>query len=98
MPSHAPAKTSYHHGNLREELVRQGLAILEEQGLAALTMREIARRTGVTPTAPLHHFENKAALLAAMSTFGFRMLFEQRMRALKDQRDPRERLLSVMLA
>jgi AcrR family transcriptional regulator len=99
MPSHAtPAKTSYHHGNLREELVQQGLAILEEQGLAALTMREIARRTGVTATAPLHHFENKAALLAAMSTFGFRMLFEQRMRALKDQRDPRERLLSVMLS
>lgn len=92
------AKTAYHHGNLREELVTQGMAILESEGLGALTMREIARRLGVTQTAPLHHFENKTALLAAIATLGFRMLFDSRMEALKDQRDPHDRLMAVMLA
>lgn len=91
-------KTAYHHGNLREELVTQGLAIVESEGLGALTMREIARRLGVTQTAPLHHFENKTALLAAIATLGFRMLFDWRMEALKDQREPHDRLMSVMLA
>ena len=82
MASRQRAKTSYHHGNLREELVSQGLAILEEEGLPALTMREIARRIGVTQTAPLHHFEGKTGLLAAIAALGFRMLFDARMEAL----------------
>ena len=97
-PKRKPAKTSYHHGNLREELVSQGLAILENEGMPALTMREIARRIGVTQTAPLHHFEGKTGLLAAIAALGFRMLFDQRMAALKDQREPGDRLLAVMLA
>ncbi|HSV51773.1 MAG TPA: TetR/AcrR family transcriptional regulator [Burkholderiaceae bacterium] len=91
-------KTAYHHGNLRDELVLQGMAILESQGMAALSMREIARRAGVTQTAPLHHFEGKAGLLAAIAAMGFLQLFEHRMAALKDKRDPAERLMSVMLA
>lgn len=91
------AKTAYHHGNLRDEMVLQGMAILEEEGQAALSMREIARRIGVTQTAPLHHFD-KAGLLAAIAALGFRRLFEFRMEALKDKRDPRERLMTVMLA
>ncbi|MBI5276491.1 MAG: TetR/AcrR family transcriptional regulator [Burkholderiales bacterium] len=92
------AKTAYHHGNLREELVTQGLAMLESEGQAALTMREIARRTGVTQTAPLHHFEGKAGLLAAIAALGFRMLFDQRMQAMKDRRDPEDRLMAVLLS
>ena len=91
------AKSAYHHGNLRDEMVLQGMAILETEGQAALSMREIARRLGVTQTAPLHHFD-KAGLLAAIAALGFRRLFEFRMEALKDKRDPRERLMAVMLA
>jgi AcrR family transcriptional regulator len=91
-------KTAYHHGNLREELVTQGLAILESEGIAALTMREIARRLDVSATAPLHHFGGKTALLAAIAAQGFRLLFELRMAALKDQREPRDRLMAVLLA
>src|SRR5687768_1857546 len=99
MPAKKQAtKTAYHHGNLREELLTQGLAILESEGQAALTMREIARRLGVSQTAPLHHFESKTALLAAIATLGFRVLFDERMEALKDQRDPHDRLLAVMIA
>lgn len=91
-------KSSYHHGNLREELVSQGMLILEEEGLGSLTMREIARRLGVTQTAPLHHFESKAALLAAIAAMGFRMLFDHRMGALKDKRTPDDRLMAVLVA
>jgi AcrR family transcriptional regulator len=91
-------RSSYHHGNLREELVSQGMAIVETEGLGTLTMREIARRLGVTQTAPLHHFENKTALLAAIAAQGFRMLFDDRMAALKDKRDPEERLMAVLMA
>jgi AcrR family transcriptional regulator len=96
-PRKRAVKTTYHHGNLRDEMVLQGMAILETEGLAALSMREIARRLGVTQTAPLHHFD-KAGLLAAIAALGFRRLFEFRMEALKGKRDPRERLMAVMLA
>jgi AcrR family transcriptional regulator len=96
-PRKRAVKTAYHHGNLRDEMVLQGMDILETEGQAALSMREIARRLGVTQTAPLHHFD-KAGLLAAIAALGFRRLFEFRMEALKDKRDPRERLMAVMLA
>ena len=91
-------KSAYHHGNLREELLAQGMAIVEAEGLGSLTMREIAKRVGVTQTAPLHHFETKAALLAAIAAQGFRMLFDYRIGALKDKRTPGERLMAVLMA
>src|SRR4051812_23863532 len=94
----AASKTAYHHGNLREELVLHGMAILESEGLPALSMREIARRTGVTQTAPLHHFDGKTGLLAAIAAMGFRQLFEHRMQALQGRRGPEERLMAVMMA
>jgi len=91
-------KSAYHHGNLREELVTQGMAIVERDGLGSLTMRAIAERVGVTQTAPLHHFGNKSALLAAIAARGFRMLFDHRMNALRDKRTPEERLMAVLMA
>lgn len=91
-------KASYHHGNLREELVSLGKAIVETEGLGALTTREIARRLGVTQSAPLHHFEGKAGLLAAIAAAGFRDLFDHRMAALKGKHTPLERLMAVLLA
>lgn len=91
-------KSTYHHGNLREELLAQGMAIVEEQGLGALTMRELAKRVGVTQTAPLHHFESKAALLAAIAAQGFRLLFDHRIAAQKDKHKGEERLMAVLMA
>ena len=93
-----PARTSYHHGNLRDALVMRGIEILDAEGLAALSLRQAARDVGVSQTAPLHHFEGKSGYLAAIAAQGFRMMFEQRIRALRSLSDPRERLLSVMLA
>jgi AcrR family transcriptional regulator len=93
-----PARTSYHHGNLRDALVMRGIEILDTQGFDALSLRQAARDVGVSQAAPLHHFDSKIAYLAAIATQGFRIMFETRIRALRDLHDPRERLLSVMLA
>ena len=97
-PAQAPAHTAYHHGNLHDALVIRGIEILDTEGAAALSLRRAARDAGVSQTAPLHHFDGKVGYLAAIATHGFRMLFEERIRALRNKTDPRERLLGVMLA
>jgi AcrR family transcriptional regulator len=95
----APVRpASYHHGNLRDVLVQRGVEILDAEGLAALSLRRAARDVGVSQTAPLHHFDGKVAYLAAIATRGFQLMFEQRIAAMRQKSDPRERLLSVMLA
>lgn len=68
--------TSYHHGSLREALLDEGRRLLAEQGLAAVTVRELARRTGVSYAAPARHFPNREALLDAIADEGFEELTE----------------------
>jgi AcrR family transcriptional regulator len=72
--------TSYHHGDLRNALLREGRTLLEERGPAELSLREVARRTGVSVAAPSKHFEGKEALLAAIASEGFRELASERER------------------
>jgi len=67
----------YHHGNLREELLRAAVAAIEEDGPAAVSLRALARRVGVTHAAPTHHFGDKAGLLTAVAAEGFRLLAEE---------------------
>ena len=66
------AKAAYHHGNLRDALVEAAMELLETEGLAALSLRAVARRVGVSQTAPYRHFADKEALLAAVAAEGFR--------------------------
>ncbi len=61
----------YHHGALREALLREALGILREQGSARLSLRAVARRAGVSHTAPYRHFRDKAGLLQALADEGF---------------------------
>jgi AcrR family transcriptional regulator len=63
--------SSYHHGGLREALIRSAREILESEGYEALTLRAAARRAGVSQAAPYNHFDDKAALLAAIAALGF---------------------------
>ena len=71
------AKAGYHHGDLRAALIAAGLQILEEGAEpAALSLREAARRAGVSAMAPYRHFADKDALLVALATVGFEMLAE----------------------
>lgn len=70
----------YHHGDLPAALLRAALGVLAEQEAAGLTLREVARRAGVSAMAPYRHFPDKDALLAAVAGHGFREL-EARMQA-----------------
>jgi AcrR family transcriptional regulator len=56
----------YHHGHLRRALLDAALQVLTEQDLAGLTLRQVARRAGVSEAAPYHHFASKAALVEAL--------------------------------
>jgi AcrR family transcriptional regulator len=58
-------RDSYHHGDLRAALVEAALSLIAERGLGALSVAEVARRTGVSPAAPYRHFPTRQALLKA---------------------------------
>lgn len=91
-------KSSWHHGNLREEMVQRGLELVELRGAADLSLREVARLAGVSQTAPTHHFGDKDGLLAAIASEGFRRLMADRLAALKDGMTKEQRLRVVMRA
>lgn len=62
------AKSStYHHGNLREELLKAAMGILDESGIEAVTIRQVARKAGVGHSAPANHFADKRALLTQLA-------------------------------
>jgi AcrR family transcriptional regulator len=67
-------KAAYHHGDLRPALLRAAEEVVKKQGLEALTLRDVARRAGVSHTAPYRHFKDRKALLAALAEDGFRAL------------------------
>ena len=66
------SQRNYHHGDLRNTLIAQGVALLEEAGLAKLSLRAIAARAGVSHAAPKNHFANLRSLLTAMAAEGYR--------------------------
>ncbi|MEM9161950.1 MAG: TetR/AcrR family transcriptional regulator [Cyanobacteria bacterium P01_F01_bin.4] len=68
------AKTSYHHGNLRQSLIDGAIDLIGETGFDQLSLRQVARRVGVSHNAPYRHFADKEALLAAVSEEGFQGL------------------------
>ena len=68
------ASAKYRKGGLREALVAAALDLLGEGGIPALSLREAARRAGVSAMAPYRHFADREALLAAVATVGFERL------------------------
>ena len=67
-------RSSYHHGDLRCTLVEAAEHLLEAEGLASLSLREVAKLAGVSHSAPYRHFRSKAGLLEAVAEAGFRRL------------------------
>ncbi|MCK5787182.1 MAG: TetR/AcrR family transcriptional regulator [Candidatus Sabulitectum sp.] len=65
---------SYHHGNLREELIIEATGVLCEHGIDSITLRKLGKSLGVSKAASYRHFVNKAALLAAVAAEGFRKM------------------------
>ena len=69
-----PPTRSYHHGDLRQAVLTAALAVLGESGPAQLSLRDLARRAGVSHAAPAHHFGDKAGLLTAVAAQGYHLL------------------------
>jgi len=88
MARHKP----YHHGNLREALLEAAIRLIAEVGPTAFTLREVARRAGVSHNAPYRHFQDKDDLMAAVATQGFQELTEAMLKAVGQKSDARERL------
>jgi AcrR family transcriptional regulator len=68
------AKATYHHGDLRAACVRAAVELLEEGGQAALSLRAVARRAGVSAAAPYRHYADREALVSAVAAVGYREL------------------------
>ena len=67
---------SYHHGNLKEELIACACKLCERDGYTKLSIRSLAKESGVSQTAPYRHFKTKEALYASVATNGFKKLSE----------------------
>ncbi|MFC8866649.1 TetR/AcrR family transcriptional regulator [Streptomyces sp. NPDC057148] len=65
---------TYHHGDLRAACLRAARELLEEDGSAALSLRAVARRAGVSATAPYRHYADRDALVSAVAAEGYRDL------------------------
>jgi AcrR family transcriptional regulator len=92
-------KGKYHHGDLKNALIQAGSEILAKEGVGSLSLRKVAGRAGVSHSAPYAHFTDKQALIAAISTEGFRLLYE-RLQAASDANrvDPARMLSEVAYA
>ena len=92
-----PAGRSYHHGALRQALVEAAEAVIAERGVDGFSLRETARRAGVSPAAPGHHFKDARGLLTAVATQAFRE-FGDALETANSKSDRQERIRAQGLA
>ena len=90
----ASGSRPYHHGNLRPALISAAIGEIEESGPAAMSLRAVARRAGVTHAAATYHFGDRAGLLTAVAAEGYRLLAE----ALRAAQETRGSFLEVGVA
>jgi AcrR family transcriptional regulator len=93
-----PKRAGYHHGDLRRALLEASLTLVEESGIGALSLREVARKAGVSHNAPYHHFKDRSSLLAALADEGFTQLAAEMAAARAAAPDARTRLQACGLA
>ncbi|GAA3669105.1 TetR/AcrR family transcriptional regulator [Microbacterium marinilacus] len=67
----------YHHGDLRRALLDEAVRAISDSGVGALSLREVARRAGVSHAAPAHHFGDRRGLMTALAADGLRLLAEE---------------------
>jgi AcrR family transcriptional regulator len=90
-------RASYHHGALREALLKASLQLIEAEGIGAVSLRRVAREAGVSPGAPYHHFPDRASLLAALSAQGQQLLARE-LEAARDAASTPVRALTALIA
>jgi AcrR family transcriptional regulator len=98
MPRPQSHERPYHHGDLRRAIVKAALEILSETQSLDFSLRELARRAGVSHNAPYKHFADKRELLAAVSAAGFEMLTQRMAREIADHADARGQLFAMLRA
>ncbi|MEU9296751.1 TetR/AcrR family transcriptional regulator [Streptomyces sp. NPDC048266] len=81
------SRNTYHHGDLRQAVLAAALDVIAADGPGALSLRDLARRAGVSHAAPAHHFKDRTGLLTAVAAQGYELLAE----ALAAAPDLRER-------
>src|SRR3954447_4896272 len=96
MPKPPADERPYHHGDLRRAIVKAAVEILHETQSLEFSLRELARRAGVSHNAPYKHFADKSALLAAVSAAGFEMLTSRMAGEMARLRDPRQQLFGML--
>jgi AcrR family transcriptional regulator len=79
----AMASRPYHHGNLRTALLAEAERTLREEGIGQLSLRDLARQTGVSHAAPRRHFADRQALLDALAATGFVRLGDEMLAAIQ---------------
>jgi len=84
---------TYHHGDLKNALIKAGVEILAREGVGGLSLRKVAKQAGVSHAAPYSHFADKQALIAAISTEGFKQLYIQIEEILRSYREEPKNLL-----
>ena len=89
-------RESYHHGDLKRALVEEGVALLREEGPGALSLRAIAKRVGVSHTAPRNHFGSLRGLLSAIAAEGFHRHAEAMRDGVGAASDPEARLRAAV--
>jgi AcrR family transcriptional regulator len=94
----AEPEGDYHHGDLQEALIAASEAILADQGAEGFTLREAARRAGVSPAAPAHHFGNAPGLLTEVAIRGYEDLAAALKQAAVKRGAARQRLQAQGLA
>jgi AcrR family transcriptional regulator len=98
MPRSQADERPYHHGDLRHAIVKAALEILRETQSLDFSLRELARRAGVSHNAPYKHFADKRELLAAVSAAGFEMLTKRMAREIASLGNAREQLFAMLRA
>jgi AcrR family transcriptional regulator len=98
MPKPQTDERPYHHGDLRRAIVKAALEILRETQSLEFSLRELARRAGVSHNAPYKHFADKRELLAAVSAAGFEILAKRMASEIARLDSPREQLFAMLRA
>src|SRR6202051_891780 len=94
-PNATAEERPYHHGDLQRAIVSAALEVLSETQSTEFSLRELARRAGVSHNAPYKHFADKRELFAAVSAAGFERLAKRMSDATARHSNPRARLSAM---
>ncbi len=90
-------KKPYHHGNLKNELIEAGIELVNEEGIANFSLRKVAKRVGVTPTACYNHFLDKEELLESMNTYINELLEKELNETIKEAEGKNEKYITLAM-